>query len=120
MAGAVGTAIVQFLSFAGTLDRNVFGINGFWGLTDHGWAPPVPAWSLIFGAIVVTVGGAWLTIRADSRAERHPDLRSAESSFPATPAVSPADEHYRNDSEEGMTVRFPAWQVTTGAGRRPH
>ena len=25
-----------------------------------------------------------------------------------------------DESEEGMTVRFPAWQVTTGAGRRPH
>ena len=62
-----GLVIVQALSFMGALDRHVFGIQGFWGVTVAGWAPPLPAWSLVVGAFLVSVVGAVLANRAVSR-----------------------------------------------------
>lgn len=66
LLAAVGS--VHVVSFVGALNRNVNGIDGFWGISEPGWSPPLSAWLLIVGfTAVVAVGGwcAWRLVRVE-------------------------------------------------------
>jgi hypothetical protein len=69
LTASAGLVVIHVLSFLGALDRHVFGINGFWGITDPGWAPPLGFSSLVLGALLVTVAGAVLANRAAAQEE---------------------------------------------------
>jgi hypothetical protein len=58
---AVGS--VHVVSFVGALNRNVNGIDGFWGISEPGWAPPLPAWLLIMSFTAVAAAGGWCAWR---------------------------------------------------------
>jgi hypothetical protein len=70
---AAGMVVVHSLSFMGALNRHVFGISGFWFISPHGWAPPLPASWLVIGAALVSVVGAGLAYRAGSGRDEGPD-----------------------------------------------
>lgn len=52
------TATVHVVAFIGALNRNVNGIDGFWGVTPAGWDPPLPPAVLVLGFTVLVAAGA--------------------------------------------------------------
>jgi hypothetical protein len=108
---AVGTAVIHFLSYAGTLNRNVFGINGFWGLTPQGWAPPLPAWSLMVGGAAAAVVVAVAMIRSGAPTDMDVCRHDADlDRDPVAPLARSADER----SESTGRMELPQWADLAG------
>jgi hypothetical protein len=122
IVSAVAAVLVQFLSYAGTLNRNVFGINGFWGLTPHGWAPPLPAWLLLFGAAVATAAAAaWMVAAGVDTPDAvdHDEHGDADDRYPDERAGSWDDEAAYEESASTGRMHMPQWHDLAGSAPEP-
>jgi hypothetical protein len=69
LTASLGLAVVHVVAFGGALNRHLFGIGGFWYVTESGWNPPVPAWVLLAVAVAVAATVAWLVAVRGSAAD---------------------------------------------------
>jgi len=86
VSASAGLVVLHTLSFMGALNRHVFGINGFWGTTPPGWAPPLSYSALVLLATAVVTVAAFLACRAASSTEARDDEPGIRTAPPAPTA----------------------------------
>lgn len=88
VAGTVALAVAHTAAFTGSLGRNVFGIDSWWGVSPPGWAPPLPAAVLVGAQALLTVAAVAAVVLATRPVTEEP-ARTPDGGTPAVDEDAP-------------------------------